>query len=94
MSTSTEPRVRVGVDTFSGLSESSSGRTPFSSKSADSRMSASWEMVFDESFGLVCLRTGLEGCSAGRVDPLAVSQKYGDLVSSLGALSVLAVLHI
>ena len=46
VSNSTEPRVRVRVDTFSRLSESSSGRTFFSSRSADSRMSASWEMVF------------------------------------------------
>ena len=46
MSNSTEPRVRVGVDTFPGLSESSSGRTLFSSGSADSRMPASWELVF------------------------------------------------
>ena len=46
MSNSTEPRVRFGVDTFSGLSESSSGRTLFSSKSAESWISASWEMVF------------------------------------------------
>ena len=46
MSNSTESRVRVGVDMFSGLSESSSGRTLFSSRSADSQMSASWEMVF------------------------------------------------
>ena len=40
------PRVRVRVDTFSGLSESSSDRTLFSSRSADSRMSASWGVVF------------------------------------------------
>ena len=45
MSNSSEPRVRVEVDTFSGLSESSSGRTLFSSRSADSRMPASWERV-------------------------------------------------
>ena len=31
---------------FFGLSELSSGRTLFSSKSADSRMSASWKVVF------------------------------------------------
>ena len=43
MSNSIEPRVRFGVDTFSGLSESSSVRTLFSSRSADSRMVASWE---------------------------------------------------
>ena len=47
MSNSTEPRVRVKVDTFSGLSKSSSGRTLFSSRSANSRMPASWERVFD-----------------------------------------------
>ena len=46
VSNSTESRVRVGVDTFSGLSESSSDRTLFSSRSANSRMSASWEMVY------------------------------------------------
>ena len=46
VSNSTEPRVRVGVDTFFGLSESSSGRTLFSSRSADSRVSATWEVVF------------------------------------------------
>ena len=46
MSNSTEPRVRVGVDTFPGLSESSSGRTHFSSKSTNSRMPATWELVF------------------------------------------------
>ena len=45
VSNSTEPRVRVGVDTFSGLSESSLGRTLFSSRSADLRMPASWERV-------------------------------------------------
>ena len=32
---------------FPGLSESSSGGTLFSSRSADSRMSVSWERVFD-----------------------------------------------
>ena len=42
-----EPRVRVGVDTFSGLSESSSGGTLFLSRSADSRMPVSWERIFD-----------------------------------------------
>ena len=46
MSNSTEPSVRVGVDTFSGLFESSSGKTLCLSRSADSRMSASWEMVY------------------------------------------------
>ena len=46
MSNSTEPRVRVGVDTFPGLSRSSSGRTLFSSRSADSRMPTTWELVF------------------------------------------------
>ena len=46
MSNSTEPRIWFGVDTFSGLSESSSGRTLFSSRSSDSRVSATWEMVF------------------------------------------------
>jgi len=40
VSNSTELRVRVRVDTFSGLSESSSSRTLFSSRSADLRMSA------------------------------------------------------
>ena len=47
MSNSIELRVRVGVGTFPGLSESSSGRTLFSSRSADSRMPATWELVFD-----------------------------------------------
>ena len=47
MSNSTESRVQVGVDTFSGLSESSSDRTLFSSRSANSRMSPSWGVVFD-----------------------------------------------
>ena len=46
MSSSTEPGVRVGIDMFFGLSESSSGGTLFSSRSADSRMSAVWELVF------------------------------------------------
>ena len=46
MLNSTDPMVRVGVDTFSGLSELSSGRTLFSSRSAGSQMSASWGMVF------------------------------------------------
>ena len=45
MSNLSEPRVRIEVDTFSGLSESSSGRTLFSSRSADSRMPASRERV-------------------------------------------------
>ena len=47
VSNSAEPKVRVGVDTFFGLFESSLGRTLFSSRSADSRMSASWQRVFD-----------------------------------------------
>ena len=42
----TDPRVRVGVDTFSALSKLSSSRTLFSSRSADSRMSTSWEVIF------------------------------------------------
>ena len=46
MSNSTEPGVRVEVDTFSELSESSLGRTLFSSRSADSRMSVTWELIF------------------------------------------------
>ena len=45
MSNLTEPRVWVEVDTFSGLPESSSGRTFFSSRSTDSRMPASWERI-------------------------------------------------
>ena len=49
MSNSTEPRVWVGFGTISGLSELSSGGTLFSSRSADSRMSASWEVVFGSS---------------------------------------------
>ena len=47
MSNSTEPRVRVRVDTFPGLSEWSSSRTLFPSRSADLRVSATWELVFD-----------------------------------------------
>ena len=47
MSNSTEPRVQVGVDTFPGLSELSSSRTLFPSRSADLRVSATWELVFD-----------------------------------------------
>ena len=47
MSNSTELRVRVGVDTFPGLSESSSSRTLFPSRSANLRVSATWELVFD-----------------------------------------------
>ena len=46
MSNSTEPTVRVGVGTISGLSELSSGGTLFSSRSADSQMSATWELIF------------------------------------------------
>ena len=37
----------VTVDMFPGLSESSSGGTLSSLRSLDSRMSASWERVFD-----------------------------------------------
>ena len=47
MSNSTESRVRFRDDTFSGLSESSLGKTLCLSRSADSRMSAIWELVFD-----------------------------------------------
>ena len=39
-------RVRIGVDTFSGLSKSSSVGTLFSSGSTDSQMSATWELIF------------------------------------------------
>ena len=46
LSNSTEPRVRVGVGTFPVLSESSSGRTLFLSRSADLRVSATWELAF------------------------------------------------
>ena len=42
----TEPRVRVRVDTFPGLSESSSGRTLSSSRSVELRVSVTWELVF------------------------------------------------
>ena len=45
MSNTTDPRVRVGVDMFSALSELSSSRTLFSSRSADSQMPVSWEWV-------------------------------------------------
>ena len=46
MSNSTEPRVWVGVDTFPGLSELGSSRTLSSSRSADLRVSATWELAF------------------------------------------------
>ena len=46
MSNSSESRVQVGVDAFSGLSELSSGRTLFPSGSTYLRTSATWEMVF------------------------------------------------
>ena len=46
MSNTTDPRVRVGVDMFSALSELSSSRTLFSSGSTDPRMSMSWEVAF------------------------------------------------
>ena len=46
MSNPTDPRVRVGVDTFSVLSESSSSRAPFPSRSAVSQMSVGWSMIF------------------------------------------------
>jgi len=46
VSNSTKPRVWVGVDTFPGLSESSSGRTLSSSRSAKLRVSATCERVF------------------------------------------------
>ena len=43
----TELRVRVGVDMSSVLSKPSSSRTLFPSRSADLRVSATWELVFD-----------------------------------------------
>ena len=46
MSNSTDPMVRVGVDTFSVLSESSSGRALFLSRSAVLQMSAGWSVIF------------------------------------------------
>ena len=46
MSNSTDLRVRVGVDTFSVLSESSSSRALFPSRSAVSQMSAGWSVIF------------------------------------------------
>ena len=45
MSNSTEPRVRVGVDTFSVASELSSSRAHLPSRSAVSQISASWRVV-------------------------------------------------
>ena len=47
MPSSIKLRVWFRVDTFSGLSESSSIGTLFSSRSAGLRMPASWERVFD-----------------------------------------------
>ena len=46
MSNSADPRIRVGVDTFSALSELSSSRTLFLSGSVISQMSAGWMVVF------------------------------------------------
>ena len=46
MSNSTDPMVRVRVDTFSVLSESSSSRARFSSRSEVSQMSAGWSVTF------------------------------------------------
>ena len=46
MSNATEPRIQFGVDTFSGLSETSSVGTLFSSRSAYSWMLATWELIF------------------------------------------------
>ena len=46
MLNSTDPMVRVGVDTFSVLSESSSGRALFPSRSAILQMSAGWSVIF------------------------------------------------
>ena len=46
MSNLADPRVRVGVDTFSGLSELRSSRTLFSLRFADLWMLASWGVVF------------------------------------------------
>ena len=46
VSNSTDPIVRVGVGTFSGLSELSSSTTPFPSRSVISQTSAGWRVVF------------------------------------------------
>ena len=46
MSNSADPRVRVGVDMFSVMSESSSSRALFPSRSEFSQMSAGWGVVF------------------------------------------------
>ena len=46
MSNSTDPRIRVGVGTFSVVSELSSGRACFPSTSAISQMSVGWMVVF------------------------------------------------
>ena len=42
----TDPRVRVGIDMFSGISELSSGGSCFPSSSAISQTSADWKVVF------------------------------------------------
>ena len=47
VSNSTDPRIRVGVETFSVVSELSSSRALFPLRSAISQTSAGWRMVFD-----------------------------------------------
>src|SRR6185369_11680761 len=46
VSNSANLRIRVGVDTFSGVFELSSGGACFPSSSANSQTSADWEVVF------------------------------------------------
>ena len=46
MSNSTDPRIRVGVGTFSVASELSSSRALFLLRSAISQMSAGWRVMF------------------------------------------------
>ena len=47
MSNSTDSRIRVGVGTFSVVSELSLSRARFLSRSTVSQTSADWKMVFD-----------------------------------------------
>ena len=46
VSDSANSRIRVGVDTFSGVSELSSGGACFPSSSTNSQMSVDWKVVF------------------------------------------------
>ena len=78
MSNSTDPRVRVGVDTFSVLSETSSSRALFPSKSVVSQVSAGCSVIFD--LGELGVTRWLEKPP----DPSAVpAQEPGTLLASL-----------